>query len=158
MRIGVLSDTHGHLDPRVLEIFAGVQRIFHAGDIGGLDEVTQLEAVAPVVAVRGNGDGARLLDRYPEIEIVWLEGKKILLAHIADPLELLYPLLKGNGPLESFDLVIHGHTHTPEIRERGGTLFFNPGAAVRKMCFLYPTVGLITLEEDRVEGEIVYLA
>lgn len=157
MRIGVLSDTHGHLDPRVLAIFAGVERIFHAGDIGGMEVIAQLEALAPVVAVRGNGDGSRLLDRYPEVEVRWIEGKKILLTHIGDPPELLHPLLDGERPLESFDLVIHGHTHSPEVRERHGTLFFNPGAAVRKMCFLHPTVGLITLEKDRIQAEIVYL-
>ena len=32
-RIGVISDNHGYLDPAVLEIFAGVTHIIHAGDV-----------------------------------------------------------------------------------------------------------------------------
>jgi hypothetical protein len=60
--IGVISDTHGHLDPRVFELFAGVDHILHAGDIGSPGGVLQLEKIAPVTAVAGNcdlGDGFR---------------------------------------------------------------------------------------------------
>jgi len=32
--IGVISDTHGFLDPKVAKLFAAVDHILHAGDIG----------------------------------------------------------------------------------------------------------------------------
>jgi hypothetical protein len=54
--IGVISDTHGYVDPRVFELFAGVDHILHAGDIGPPGVVLQLERIAPVTAVRGNCD------------------------------------------------------------------------------------------------------
>ena len=57
-RIGVISDTHGLLDEKVLELFNGVRSIIHAGDIGNEDIVWQLEKIAPVIAVRGNNDSA----------------------------------------------------------------------------------------------------
>ena len=59
MKIGILSDTHGFFHPALREVVAGVDYIVHAGDIGLLPVLRQLEAIAPVVAVRGNIDGAR---------------------------------------------------------------------------------------------------
>src|SRR5437773_11917317 len=48
MKIGVVSDTHGRLQSRVLESFQGVDRIFHAGDVGSDDILLELSAFAPV--------------------------------------------------------------------------------------------------------------
>ena len=55
-RIGVLSDTHGYLDPAILDLFAGVTHIIHAGDIVDAGILTALAAVAPLTAVSGNLD------------------------------------------------------------------------------------------------------
>ena len=57
MKIGVISDTHGFLDPRVEKIFAGVSHILHAGDIGYASIILELQFIAPVTAVLGNTDG-----------------------------------------------------------------------------------------------------
>src|SRR3954462_2746236 len=54
--IGVISDTHGKLDERVFDLFAGASRIIHAGDIGDEELIWKLESIAPVIAVRGNND------------------------------------------------------------------------------------------------------
>ena len=55
-RLGVISDTHGRLDAAVHEIFAGVERIVHAGDVGAAGVLVELSTIAPVTAVRGNVD------------------------------------------------------------------------------------------------------
>ena len=55
-RIGVLSDTHGYLDPRVLEHFAEVDEIWHAGDIGNAMVLQHLREFKPTRAVYGNMD------------------------------------------------------------------------------------------------------
>src|SRR5215212_7896747 len=83
-KVGVISDTHGHMDPRVKEIFeqAGVDHIIHAGDIGLPFLILDLEDIAPVTAVLGNNDAA--VD-YKETEIVELRGRKFLVHHIVDP-------------------------------------------------------------------------
>ena len=59
-RIGVISDTHGYLDPQVLEEFAGVDHIIHAGDIMDGATLEALTAIAPVTAVAGNMDEGKL--------------------------------------------------------------------------------------------------
>ena len=60
MRVAILSDTHGLLRPRVLELVDGCDRILHAGDVGRPDILVELGEIAPVVAVRGNVDYGEL--------------------------------------------------------------------------------------------------
>ena len=65
MRIGVISDTHGHLDPRAAVALRGVAHILHAGDIGDPAIIGTLAAIAPITAVYGNVDiGTALGRRY----------------------------------------------------------------------------------------------
>ena len=59
-RIGLISDTHGYLDPRLVELLADVDEIWHAGDIGTLEVLRQLQSIKPVRAVWGNADGASI--------------------------------------------------------------------------------------------------
>ncbi len=56
-RIGLISDTHGYLDPRLLELLSDVDEVWHAGDIGSMAVLEQLRAFKPLRAVYGNADG-----------------------------------------------------------------------------------------------------
>jgi putative phosphoesterase len=126
MRIGVISDTHGHFDPQVAGVFAGVDHILHAGDVGSLEVLTELRALAPVTAVLGNVDywemGLRLT------ECVELAGRKFLLHHIVNP---QHPgdELRSNLAEHQPQVVVFGHSHVPFQRTLGGVLFLNPGYA-----------------------------
>src|ERR1041385_1247401 len=124
-RIGIISDTHGHLDPKVPELFQGVDHIFHAGDIGLPWLILQLEDIAPVTAVTGNNDVGL---EYKETELVELDGRKFLLHHIIDvhaPEEKIKRRIIRANP----DVVIFGHTHKRFCETIGQTLYFNPGYA-----------------------------
>ena len=155
IKIGVLSDTHGYLDPKIIPLFQGVMQILHAGDIGSLEVITQLEKVAPVIAVHGNGDINSVLKRFPDRQIVTVSSNNILLTHIGGPLTRLKNLLPEGMSLEDIDMVIYGHSHSPEFRQREGLFFFNPGAASIKMCYVTPSVGLLTIGEGKIKGDIV---
>ncbi len=63
MKIGVVSDTHGYLDPALSSLFDGVDEILHAGDVGPAQLLDDLRAIAPVLAVRATFMG---LERYNE--------------------------------------------------------------------------------------------
>ena len=54
MRIGIIADTHGVLHPRVADVFANVDHIVHAGDVGGAHVLRELRKLAPVTYVLGN--------------------------------------------------------------------------------------------------------
>src|SRR2546427_13212475 len=81
MKIGVLSDTHDHRDPKIPALFDGVDHILHAGDIGLPWLILQLESIAPVTAALGNTD-AGLSSK--ETEIVRLDRRKFLVHKIED--------------------------------------------------------------------------
>lgn len=123
MKIGVISDTHGFLDPRVEKLFAGVAHILHAGDIGDAMIELELKFIAPVTAVLGNTD---LGLAFKETEVITLADKKFLVHHIVNPFapsEKLEARLKRDRP----DVVVFGHTHKKFCETVNGILFFNPG-------------------------------
>ena len=139
MKIGVLSDTHGHLDPRIPALFDGVEHILHAGDIGPCSILSELERIAPVTAVLGNNDFDLTLR---ESEVVTLAGRKFLVHHIVDvraPAEGLRERITREAP----DAVIFGHTHKPHAEQRGRTFYFNPGDAGRPRFNQARSVALI---------------
>lgn len=127
--IGVLSDTHGHLYPRVKDVLRGVDHIIHAGDVGSARVLAELKAIAPVTAVRGNcdlEDWARMLPTEAELE---LGGVRILVGHIASRLRerLAHPTVSPGS--RRVRVVITGHSHRMDQEERDGVLHLNPGSA-----------------------------
>ena len=77
MKLGIVSDTHGYVDPRLLLALAGVDLILHAGDVGGKDVLAALRDIAPVQGVYGNNDvklGGLGLPLIVDIEVA---GKRI---------------------------------------------------------------------------------
>jgi hypothetical protein len=131
MKIGLLSDTHGDLDPKVLSHFARCDEIWHAGDIGP-GVVVQLEAFKPLRAVYGNIDDKDMQLRFPEDLRFDVEGINIWMTHIGGVPPRYNPriskLLKAKIP----DIFICGHSHILKIMrdaEKNNMLFLNPGAA-----------------------------
>jgi uncharacterized protein len=124
--LGVISDTHGLLRPELFTRLAGVDHLIHAGDIGSLDLLGELEAIAPLTAVWGNTDGFDLRERLPaEVEIE-LAGIRIAVTHghrFGSPTPTLV-----SDEFPSADLVVFGHTHQPLIEHRGTQLIVNPGS------------------------------
>ncbi|HEY8491923.1 MAG TPA: metallophosphoesterase family protein [Dehalococcoidia bacterium] len=148
MRIGVISDTHGYLDPAVLRLFAGVDRILHAGDIGDVAVIRALEAVAPVAAVRGNVDEGRPAGQaFPPHRDLTLGGRRVHLVH----------RLQDARPALEAEILVYGHTHTPESHEEDGRLYLNPGAAGRRGFHRERTVALLELTDGRPEVRIIPL-
>lgn len=122
MRIGIISDTHGLLRPQVATLFAGVERIIHAGDIGNAEVVTELEKIAPVVAVRGNNDKGDWASAIPNDAVVTLGSRHLYVLHNVAELDL-EPTAAG------FDVIVSGHSHKPRAETINGVLYLNPGSA-----------------------------
>jgi putative phosphoesterase len=129
-RIGVISDTHGYLDPRVLEEFAGVDHIIHAGDIMDAATLEALAEIAPVTAVAGNMDDGKL-GKLPREITGKVGGIRFVVGHKRKRLmkRLSLGKIDGVGKHESPDLVVCGHDHLPAVEWVDGTLFLNPGSA-----------------------------
>ena len=124
--IGVISDTHNFLDPRVPDLLAGVDHILHAGDIGQARVIVELESIAPVTAVLGNTDDGGLPFR--STEVVELGNQKFLLHHIINP-HSLEEAVRRQIERKRPQVVVFGHTHKPYCEQLDGILYFNPGYA-----------------------------
>ena len=153
MKIGVISDTHGFLDPRIEKIFAGVKHILHAGDIGYPSLILELEFIAPVTAVLGNTDGQI---SFRETEIVELARRKFMVHHIVNPHSLSEKVgqrLRKDRPA----VVVFGHTHKPFCEEINGVLFFNPGYAGKPKFGAERSVALLHCDEKEIRHEYIAL-
>lgn len=131
MKIGLLSDTHGHMDDRILHHLQGCDEIWHAGDIGALTVTEQLQQVAPLRAVWGNIDGKDVKQHYPEHQKFDCGGKKIWITHIGGTPPRYNPAIRPVLKEEKPDIFICGHSHILKVMQDPsfGVLYLNPGAA-----------------------------
>lgn len=150
MEIGLVSDTHGLLRPEVFPLLEGVEHIIHAGDVGGREILARLREVAPVTAVRGNTDGDPFGRSLPLTEAVEVDGHTLYVIHILEELDL-DPAAAGVAS------VIYGHTHRPQVEDRGGVLYVNPGSCGPRRFSLPVTVARMSTSPDGLEVRLIPL-
>ncbi len=141
MTIALVSDTHGLLRPEVVDALAGVERILHMGDVGGAEVWEALQAIAPVMGVRGNVDyEAWAQAALPDTAVLDVFGKTAYLLHNLARLDI-DPAAAG------MDYVFYGHTHKPADDMRDGVRYVNPGS-IGPRRFTLP-VSYALIESDR---------
>jgi putative phosphoesterase len=145
MRLGVIADTHGLLRPEVYQAFEEVDHIVHAGDVGPLDLLTELEALAPVTAVYGNTDEDEVRRRLPQVAHLELDGFDIVVTH-GDQLGSPTPEAL-NAAFPAAQIIVFGHTHRPLLTVVDVVVtVMNPGGAGHRRFGLPPSVGIMELE------------
>ncbi len=146
--IGVISDTHGLLRARALQALQGCDLILHAGDVGDPGILDELRALAPLSAVRGNCDSGPWAGRLPVSTVVTARDLSIYMTHIPQPPSRVPP---GN------QVVVFGHTHTPDQEHRDGVLYLNPGSAGPRRGNLPVCLARLRLEGGSIQVEFVDL-
>lgn len=131
MKVGLLSDTHSYLDPKVFEFFKETDEIWHAGDIGDAAVADQLQAFKPLRAVFGNVDDRDLQIRFPEHLWFSCEGLLVWMTHIGGAPPHYNPAVKKVLREKTPDVFICGHSHILRIKKDPdyNLLYLNPGAA-----------------------------
>jgi putative phosphoesterase len=132
MKIGLLSDTHGFLDPKIPELFADCDEIWHAGDIGNSAVVEALEKFKPLRAVYGNIDDKNVQARFPEHLWFTCDGLEIWMTHIGGAPPNYPPGIKKKLAEKIPDVFICGHSHILRVKRDpryNNLLYLNPGAA-----------------------------
>lgn len=131
MKIGLLSDTHSHLDDRFFRFFESCDEIWHAGDIGTEEVLDRLQAFKPLVAVYGNIDGGKLREICPGDAFFEREGVRVFMTHIGG-----YPGRYNPEALKKIKqykpgIFVCGHSHILKVMydKTYGLLHINPGAA-----------------------------
>jgi len=148
--IGVISDTHNYLDPRVFDLFQGVDHILHGGDIGMPALILELQTIAPVTAVLGNTDDPGI--HFRETEVVQLAGRKFLVHHIVDP-NAPSDAVKRRIARDKPDVIVFGHTHKPFQQTIAGVLYFNPGYAGKSRFGMQRTVAILHCDKEAIRPE-----
>lgn len=158
--IAVISDTHGPLDRRVLELCAGADHIIHAGDVGSGDVLDELARLAPLTAVRGNRDRGALGADLPDEGVGEVAGLRFVVAHKRRDLKTGHP----DPEIEGLGLLVYGHTHQPELRYRGHVpgrlpvVWLNPGSCMAPLPHdPRPSMALVVVHDGEPEARIVFL-
>jgi uncharacterized protein len=161
LRIGLLSDTHGFLDPLIFSYFGECDEIWHAGDFGTVEVSDRLAAFRPLKGVYGNIDGNELRLIHPLHSRFEREGLKIWMTHIGGYPGHYHPavraLLKESAP----DIFVCGHSHILRVmrdKNLGNMLCLNPGAAGNSGFHKVKTLLRFTLDKKQVrEMEVIEL-
>jgi len=148
--VGVISDTHGLLRPEAIEALAGADHILHAGDVGDPGILDRLRAIAPLTAIRGNVDVSGICSTLPATEAVELGSRLFYLVHSVHDLGI-------NPGVAGVAVVVSGHSHRPEVQERAGVIYLNPGSAGPRRFDLPVTIATVTLADGTVRAQIVTL-
>ena len=178
MKIGVISDTHltgpgfsarkvtskliyqsqssiEQLHELLKPHFADVKLILHAGDAVDLAVFDMLETFAPVRAVSGNMDSSAVRGRWPEQDVIEVEGVKIGLTHgSGSPYGLEVRVQEYFD--DSVEVIVFGHSHRPLLEKSGRRLLFNPGSPTDRRFAPQRSFGLLHLE-NKPRGEIIRL-
>lgn len=160
MRIGLLSDTHGHIDDRILHHLSGCDEIWHAGDIGDGGVTDALAEVAPLVAVYGNIDDHLLRREFPEHQHLEREGCRVWMTHIGGRPGRYAKGIRSGLQLHKPDLFVCGHSHLLLVKKdlSWGGIHLNPGAAGRQGFHRVRTMLRFTLSSGKlVDPEVVEL-
>lgn len=130
-RIGLLSDTHGWVNPRIYEFFAGCDEIWHAGDFGSIDVADELSRFRPLRGVYGNIDDCVVRSQYKRFEVFTTEGFKVLLTHIGGYPDHYTAETKALLAEVKPTLFVCGHSHILKVisDRKLNLLHLNPGAA-----------------------------
>ena len=167
MKIGLLSDTHSHIDERITKHLEGCDEIWHAGDIGSLEVTDELKKLAPLRAVFGNIDNSTIRTEFQRDHIFNLEGQTIWMTHVGGRPPKFAPGILTKLKKIRPNIFICGHSHiliAKRCPEFGG-LHLNPGAAgiygnhtVRTlMRFVLTQNGVKDLEVIEIKRKSVYL-
>jgi putative phosphoesterase len=151
MRIGLISDTHGLLRPEALDAMRGMDRILHAGDIGGAAVLDALATLAPLDAVRGNNDHGPWADALPERTTLDVAGLRLHLLHDVGELDV-------DTATGDVRIVVAGHSHRPRVHDDGRVLWINPGSAGPRRFSLPVTVAELIVDRQGARARIVPLA
>lgn len=160
-KILLLSDTHSHLDEKILKYVNQADEVWHAGDIGDLNVTDSIKKLKPLRGVYGNIDHDKARMEFPLHNRFLCEDVDVWITHIGG-----YPgkynqniraELQNNPP----KLFICGHSHILKVQfdKKLGLLHMNPGAAGIHGFHQVRTMLRFEIDGDKIQNlEIIELA
>ncbi|MBP9159463.1 MAG: metallophosphoesterase family protein [Flavobacteriales bacterium] len=159
-RIGLLSDTHGWLDPRLQHHFAACDEIWHAGDIGNTAVTDELKKWKPLRAIHGNIDDAKARLEFPADLRFTVEGVRVWITHIGGRPPRYDPAVRDELKRNAPNLFICGHSHICMVKfdPALNMLYMNPGATGRHGWHKVRTALRFTIDGEKLKDlEVIEL-
>ena len=146
--IAVLSDTHGLLRPEIPNAIKEVDHIIHAGDLGKLEILDELNDITPTSIVRGNVDTGVWAASLPYDTVVEIAGHQLYILHDIDTLDL-------DPHAAGFSAVIYGHSHQPKIDYKDNVLYLNPGSIGPRRFKLPVSYAMLRIKDGLLAPELI---
>lgn len=152
IRIGLLSDTHGYIHPKLYDFFNECNELWHAGDMGNIGIADELNAFKPLRAVYGNVDGYDVRKVYREELVFWCEKVKVAMMHIGGYPGKYSPAARTLISLEKPRIFISGHSHILKVINdpHNHLLHINPGAAGKEGMQQVSTAIRFSIDGERI--------
>jgi len=130
VQIGIISDTHGYFEPSLREFFKQCDEVWHAGDIGSMEVIQEMQVFPKIRAVYGNIDGTAVRQSFPSVMHFELEGIRVYLTHIGGYPGNYASGIKARLKELGTGLFVCGHSHILKVipDPQLGLLHINPGA------------------------------
>ncbi len=159
-KILLLSDTHSHIDDRILHFVNEADEVWHAGDIGDLCVTDAIEKLKPLRAVYGNIDNNEARATYPLHQKFICEGVTVWMTHIGGYPPKYNINTKEEIKLNPPKLFISGHSHILRVipDKKNKLLHMNPGAAGKYGIHKIRTMLRFTIDSGKIENlEVIEL-
>ncbi|MCX6333627.1 MAG: metallophosphoesterase family protein [Bacteroidia bacterium] len=152
MKIGLISDTHGWIHPKLFEFFRDVDEIWHAGDIGNIETADALAAFKPLKAVYGNIDNATVRRAFKEHLIFKAEEVRVWITHIGGTPGHYDQRVKPRIYEDPPDIFMCGHSHIARVQNdpKAGFLYINPGSAGYQGFHIYMTAMILSVDGSKI--------
>lgn len=160
VKIALISDTHGYLDPKIFKYIESCDQVWHAGDIGPAAVCEALEKIKPVTAVYGNIDGQDVRKIYPKNQRFMCEGVDVWITHIGGYPDRYSSDIKEQITRNPPKLFICGHSHILKVMydKKLGLLHINPGAAGNHGFHSVKTMVRFTIDKENIKDlEVIEL-
>ena len=152
-KIGIISDTHGFLDGKILDWFRDIDEIWHAGDMGSIQVLRDLQAFKPLRAVYGNIDGQDIRQEIPEEQ--WFQCGKlnVWMTHIGGYPGKYRAAVRKTLEQRNPGIFVCGHSHILKVMydSHHHLMYMNPGAAGRSGLHQVRTALRFSVRADRAE-------
>ena len=152
-KIGLISDTHGHMDDEIVNHLRNCDEVWHAGDFGNQEVIDALKEINLTQGVYGNIDDLNIQQQFPLTNVFKCEGVTVLMQHIAG-----YPGRYSKGVKENIkahhaNLFVSGHSHILKIifDDALQCLHINPGAAGKQGWHKVRTIVLFTIDGKEIK-------
>jgi len=140
LRVAIVSDTHGFIDSRILDITQRCHIAVHAGDIGSRSVLTSMKPETGLVfAVAGNNDTVSICDPseaefvadLPMVQVIPLPGGTLAVEHGHTVRDRRYHEVLRQRHADS-RAIVYGHWHLRTIDQGERQWVLNPCAGGRE--------------------------